>query len=123
VNARWTGLQRVGASLQGILVYQPWTSVDDDPALPSIAELEVHIDDREVYKCNLFTMKNHRFTDNAVDSSATWGDKMDPYYKYIDFSQEPWRADDLEVITSNECGAYNGGSTNTCRLIGVYAEP
>lgn len=125
VGARWTGLQRAGASLQGILVYQPWTSVDDDPALPEIAKLSVVIDDREVFADNMFTRKIHRFCDNDTDSTATWGDKYgsDLNYQYIDFSQEPWSADDLVVITSNQCGAYNSGAVGTCRLMGVYAEP
>jgi len=124
VNARWTGMQRAGAALQGILVYQPWTSVDDDPALPEIAKLSMFIDDREVYAANLFTMKHHRFCDNSVDSTATYGDKYDTNvnYTYIDFSQEPWRADKIIVTTSNACGAYNSGATGTARLIGVYSE-
>lgn len=125
-NIRWDGLNRIGAMLQGILVYQPWTSIDDSPAVPDISEIELVVDDRTVYSGNIFTANYMQNYFNTTDGSSTgWAGKTDApgaMYTYIDLEKECWRADRLTVITKNSCGAYTGGSTNTCRLIGIYNE-
>lgn len=125
-NTQWLGLARQGAAIQGILVYQPWTSIDDSPAVPDISEIEVVVDDRTVFSRNIFTSQFMHSPFNTTDGSSNgWAGKVDapgPMYTYIDFENESWSADDLQILTKNTCGAYTGGSTNTCRLIGIYNE-
>lgn len=121
-QVQWLGLNRIGAVCQGLLIYMPWTSVDDNPATPEISKIEAFVDDRVVWTDNLFTLKAHHQSSNQTDSNATFGDKYAQYSYFIDWSQEPWSANKMTLITYNACGAYNSGAVGTCIIMGVYNE-
>jgi len=132
-NVRWTGLQRVDSTLQGLLIYQEIEDMATALTLPEVAQLEMIVDDSPVYQTVWPCMKVRKNVFGSIYDvtdgygqdfgAAGWSANVGGHYKYIDFSQEPWSANDIEIITKNTCAAYTAPSGGDIRILGVYAEP